>query len=356
MVVSIPAIESSTENEPRYVKSDSFDRFLEVHATRIRYEFHQVHQKIDTGFAALDVKFDQLNNRFTIFEASVDQRFHSIDQRFQSIDQRFQSIDQRFQSIDQRFQSVDQKFQCLELDLRHLKAYFRNSKLTRLHQSIHIIYILDSSLQPIVVPVVPPYFPKNVKAFLGLRDHISSLASLCRSYDCCDWNTWHLFEQDDTVSDTDSSSSRSECPRTLEDAVALYPELALRELGEALGLDLDRLDEKLRQYDEFSIHSRALYQPRKRASHSPSLSENVKRQRPLPLSKQKRPSPPPPKAADPEFIKLLLREKSSSSPQPDSSIHTQLGWAAATPERVEDDDSRASGSCTAPNMKSPQRP
>ncbi|KAL8708016.1 MAG: hypothetical protein Q9225_007665 [Loekoesia sp. 1 TL-2023] len=137
------------------------------------------------------------------------------------------------------------------------------------------------------------------------------------------------------MSDSDDPLSDPGCSRTLEEAVELYSEMALRDLAEVLGLDMDRLDEGLRQYKEFSCrHGRGLQQ-RKRSQPSLVATHDVKRQRPYSPTQERRPSPLRPSTADPELLKLLLRDKSSSSPTSEPSLHTQLGWAANSVELEE---------------------
>lgn len=104
--------------------------------------------------------------------------------------------------------------------------------------------------------------------------------------------------------------------------------MALRDLAEVLGLDVDRLDEGLRQFKEFSrTHRRGSQKQRKRSQTSLVAAQDVKRQRPSSTG-QRPPSPPYPTPADPELLKLLFRNKSSSPSASEPSVHTKLGWAA----------------------------
>ena len=155
------------------------------------------------------------------------------------------------------------------------------------------------------------------------------MISLCRSYDCA-WNSWHNFQSDDAASDPDTPGSNldSASPRTLEEAVEEFPEMALHDLAEVLGLDLDRLDQALRQYEDFA-HKRqhGAQQQRKRSPTSLAVAHNTKRPRPRSLPRQSRPSPPALRYPDSEVIKGLLRYQSSSSPSLEPSEHMKLGWA-----------------------------
>ncbi|KAL8896187.1 MAG: hypothetical protein Q9207_007832 [Kuettlingeria erythrocarpa] len=263
------------------------------------------------------------DRRFTGLENSTDRRFNSLEKK----------VDQLDKNTDRRFNSLEKKVNQLEIGLRNLSARVRNATLTRLHQTIEAIHILDQSQDLDGIPIVPAHFPKNIKAFLHFRkDTASSLTSLCRSYNCCTWESWHRFQSEDSGSSSDEASSDSDRPPTLEDAVKTYPEMALRDLAGELGLDIDRLDEALAQYREFSrIHGRASQKQRKRSPVSLVAAQDVKRQRPS-SSQQRRPSPPALPPADPKLIKFLLRDKSTSPSTSEPSFHTQLGWAANSEE------------------------
>lgn len=327
MAPASTSIISSSSDDSQFLSHGEFDRFYDLQSAGIRHEFRRVSERMDTGFR------------------SVNDRFQTVDERLQTLNDR---IDRLAKNTEHRFERVDRRFDSLTLEMRHMAARFRNSALTRLHQAIHIVHAQD----PEGSPIVPAHFPKNVKAFLKLRDDsktapteqlkqslidaASSLISLCRSYDCCTWGSWHHFQSDSSMSDSDDPSSDSDCPRTLEEAVESYTEMALRDLAEVLGLDIDRLDEGLRQYKEFSRrHGRGLQKQHKRSQTFLVAIHDVKRQRPCPPKQERRPSSPRPRTADPELLKLLLRVKSSSSPKSEPSLHTQLGWAVNSAELEE---------------------
>ncbi|KAL8902642.1 MAG: hypothetical protein Q9207_004511 [Kuettlingeria erythrocarpa] len=281
---------SSADSE--FLTQVEFDRFYDLHSVGIRHEFRRVFEKMD-----------QFEERMDQFE---------------------KKMDHEFELVNRKFDLVDRKFTSLELEVQHLAARLRNSTLTRLHQPVHVIHVLDQSQNLDGIPIVPTHFPRNVKAFLDLRDDISSLTSLCRSYGCHAWESWHHFQSDDSGSGSDEPSTDSDCPRTLEEAVESYTEMALRDLAEVLGLDVDRLDEGLRQFKEYSrIHRRGSQKQRKRSQISLVAAQDVKRQRPS----STRLSPPHPPPADPKLLELIFRDKSSSPRASEPSVHTTLGWA-----------------------------
>ncbi|KAL8978008.1 MAG: hypothetical protein Q9177_006512 [Variospora cf. flavescens] len=277
----MPATTTSTiasSANPKYVTQVEFDRFYDLHTVAIRREFGRGFEKMDQ----LEGKIDQL-------EKNTDHRFERV---YEKIDQLEQNTDHKFELVDRKFERVFEKMDKMSLEMQHMAARLRNSTLTRLHQPIHLIHVLDRSRNLDGIPIVPAHFPRNVKAFLNLRD------------------------------------DNSDCPRTLEEAVESYTEMALRDLAEVLGLDIDRLDEGLRQFKEFSrIHRRGSQKQRKRSQNSLAAAQDVKRQRPS-STQQRRPSSPLPRPGDPEFLELLLREKSSSPGASEPSVHTKLGWAA----------------------------
>ncbi|KAI4285303.1 MAG: hypothetical protein L6R35_004688 [Caloplaca aegaea] len=349
----MPATTTSTTASganPKYVTQVEFDRFYDLHTVAIRREFgrgfekmDQLEKNTDHSFELVYQKMDKMEGKMDQLEKNTDHRFERV---YQKIDQLEKNTDHKFELVDRKFERVYEKMDKMSLEMQHMAARLRNSTLTRLHQPVQVIHVLDQSQNLDGIPIVPAHFPRNVKAFLNLRDDskltpteklrrslidpASSLTSLCRSYGCCAWKSWHRFQSDNSGSDSDSDkpSSDSDCPRTLEEAVESYTEMALRDLAEVLGLDIDRLDEGLRQFKEFSrIHRRGSQKQRKRSQNSLAAAQDVKRQRPS-STRQRRPSSPLPRPGDPEFLEFLLGEKSSSPGASEPSVHTKLGWAA----------------------------
>ncbi|KAI4126911.1 MAG: hypothetical protein LQ338_003488 [Usnochroma carphineum] len=289
MALASTTMISPASDDSQFMTQKKFDHFYDVHSSGIRYEFRRMSQEMEAGFQKVNDKLDRL-------EQSTDRRFEQVDRRFKQVDCRFEQVDRRFEQVDRRFEQVDRKLNSLDMALRDLAARSRNSAarsrnstLSRLHQKIHAIDVLDSS----EIPNIPADFPKDVKTFLQLRDN------------------------------------NSDSPQTLEEAVESNPDLALRDLAEALGLDLDRLEEGLRSYKVFA--SRQGQGPRhqhKRSQRSQTAAHDAKRQRPSFPTGQRRPSPPPPPPRDPELVALAFGEKSPSSSPAGTSVNTHLGWAA----------------------------
>ncbi|KAL9027781.1 MAG: hypothetical protein Q9196_003744 [Gyalolechia fulgens] len=341
-----PVTTSTTSDvDTEFVSHVEFDRFFDLQAVGIRREFRGVHEKIDESQKSNDRRFKGVHEKIDELQKSNDRKFDEVHGK---IDELKKSNDRKFDEVDRRFEQVDRRFTSLTLEVQNMAARLRNSALTRLHQPVHVIRVLDQSQNLDGIPIVPAHFPSNVKAFLALRKNskmpsyrvaetianypASSLTSLCQSYGCLAWESWHRFQSDDSGSGSDGQSPDPDCPGTLEEAVESYTEMALRDLAEVWGLDVDRLDEELRRFKEFSrIHGRGSQKQRKRSPISLGAAQDVKRQRPS-STRQNPPSPLYPTSADPELLKLLLSEKSSSPGMSEPSVHTQLGWAANSEE------------------------
>ncbi|KAL9019897.1 MAG: hypothetical protein Q9185_002839 [Variospora sp. 1 TL-2023] len=287
----MPATTTSTtasSANSKYVTQVEFDRFYDLHTVAIRREFGRGFEKMDQLEKNTDHSFERVYQKIDQLEKNTDHKFVLVDRKFDRV---YEKIDQLEKNTDHRFERVYEKMDKMSLEMQHMAARLRNSTLTRLHQPVQVIHVLDQSQNLDGIPIVPAHFPRNVKAFLNLRD------------------------------------DNSDCPRTLEEAVESYTEMALRDLAEVLGLDIDRLDEGLRQFKEFSrIHRRGSQKQRKRSQNSLAAAQDIKRQRPS-STQQRRPSSPLPRPGDPELLKFLLREKSSSPGASEPSVHTKLGWA-----------------------------
>ena len=94
------------------------------------------------------------------------------------MDRKLDQVDRKFDQVDRKFDQVDRRFNSLELSVGHLAARFRNSTLTRLHQKIHVVHILDHSQSLDGTLIEPPHFPKNVKAFMNLRGKTTPSAAV----------------------------------------------------------------------------------------------------------------------------------------------------------------------------------
>lgn len=98
--------------------------------------------------------------------ARIDEKFEAVDQRFGSLEYK---MDQKFEAVDQRFDAVDQKFDKLEYKISQNEAKARNYRLTRLHQKIQKITVVNTTSAGKETIKEPVYFPTTVKDFWNLR-------------------------------------------------------------------------------------------------------------------------------------------------------------------------------------------
>jgi hypothetical protein len=137
----------------------AFEQFFDVHTKSLQFEFRRIDNKIDDGF-------DRMEKRFQ----DMDEKFKSVDEKFKSVDEKFKSVDERFNSIDERFKSVDQRFDALEYRMIQNEARARNSRLSRLHQKIQRISVLDPTFPATMGRIKEPVnFPMTVRDFWNLR-------------------------------------------------------------------------------------------------------------------------------------------------------------------------------------------
>jgi hypothetical protein len=123
----------------------AFEQFFDVHTKSLQFEFRRIDNKIDDGF-------------------------DRMEKRFQDVDEKFKSVDEKFKSIDERFKSVDQRFDALEYRMIQNEARARNSRLSRLHQKIQRITVLDPTFPATMGRIKEPVnFPMTVRDFWNLR-------------------------------------------------------------------------------------------------------------------------------------------------------------------------------------------
>lgn len=118
----------------------AFEQFFDVHTKSLRGEFRR-----------------------------IDEKFEVVDKRFAAVDQRFDAVDQRFDAVDQRFDAMDQRFDKLEYRISQNEARARNYRLTRLHQKIQKITVVDTTSLKMGTIKEPVNFPTTVKDFWNLR-------------------------------------------------------------------------------------------------------------------------------------------------------------------------------------------
>ncbi|KAL8706233.1 MAG: hypothetical protein Q9225_007976, partial [Loekoesia sp. 1 TL-2023] len=156
MAPASTSVISSSTDDSQFLSHGEFDRFYDLQSVGIRHEFRRVSEKMDAGFQTVHDRLQMVNDRIDRLAKKMDAGFRTVDDR----------TDRLARDTEQRFELVDRRFDSLTLEMRHMAARFRNSTLTRLHQSIHIVHAEN----PEGIPIVPAHFPKNVKAFLKLRD------------------------------------------------------------------------------------------------------------------------------------------------------------------------------------------
>jgi hypothetical protein len=128
-----------------YMTTAAFEQFFDVHTKSLQFEFRRIDNKIDDGF-------------------------ERMDERLKSMDERLKSVDERFKAVDERFKSVDQRFDALEYRMIQNEARARNSRLTRLHQKIQRISVLDPTFPAAMGRIKEPVkFPTTVRDFWNLR-------------------------------------------------------------------------------------------------------------------------------------------------------------------------------------------
>lgn len=132
----------------QYMTQEAFEHFFEAHAKSLRGEFHRIDDMVDEGFQRMDAEFYLIH--------------HKVDEGLQRIDQKSQHMDQIFQRMDQKFDAVDHK-------MSQIEARARNYRLTRLHQKIQVITVLDTTSSLKATLKEPDNFPTTIRDFWNLR-------------------------------------------------------------------------------------------------------------------------------------------------------------------------------------------
>lgn len=128
-----------------------FEHFFDAHTKSLRGEFRRI-----------DEKFDAVGKR-------IDDLSLEMNERFGAVDRRFDAVDQRLDAVDRRFDAVDQRFDTLEYRMSQNEARARNYRLTRLHQRIQRITVVDTTSLGQGTVKEPVNFPATVKDFWNLR-------------------------------------------------------------------------------------------------------------------------------------------------------------------------------------------
>jgi DNA-binding ferritin-like protein len=141
--------------EEDYMTTVVFEQFFDVHTKSLRGEFRRIDDKIDAVGERMDERFEQ-----------VDERFERVGKRFDALEYR---MDERFEQVNERFEQVNERFDALEYKISQNEARARNYRLSRLHQKIQKINVLDSTSSIHGTIKEPVYFPATIKEFWNLR-------------------------------------------------------------------------------------------------------------------------------------------------------------------------------------------
>lgn len=102
----------------------------------------------------------------TAFEHFFDAHTKSLRGEFRRIDEKFDAVERR---IDDLSQNMRERFDTLENKMSQNEARARNYRLTRLHQRIQKITVVDATSPGKETIEEPVYFPSTVKDFWNLR-------------------------------------------------------------------------------------------------------------------------------------------------------------------------------------------
>lgn len=164
-----------------------FEKYNERNEKALRAEFRKVDTefgKVDTEFGKVHTEFGRLHSRIDSEIDSVkimmhdgfskvDRKFAAVDVKFIEVDTRFDEVDARFDKVDARFDKVENRLDKLQHELRMMNARAQNQTLSRLHQSIKVVTVLDESSGKELYPS-KEVFPAQVKDFWNLQKNCMS--------------------------------------------------------------------------------------------------------------------------------------------------------------------------------------
>ena len=317
---------------------DLIDRSLETICETVDQRFDAVDQRFD----AVDQRFDAVDQRFDV----VDQRFDAVDQRFVAVDERFDAVDQRFDAVDQRFVAVDERFDAVDQQLAILKHNYEQDRRRGFN---YLSVTARATIQQLGIYdeaedfLTPKYFPPTVRHFWKLklpekcesyfshlatmliRAIVGTLVYLVKFYGIKGHQYW--VEEDHNAESDESSQHRP----SMENAVRLNPDDALRALAGHLGLNYEQISKNMKKMDNFWHADR-----RPAAKHgrhdSKDSAEPVKRRRPSPghedetgSSQGQDPGPKPSVPLD------VLVHKRTSTPSTRNSEQSRVMWDSTIP-------------------------
>ena len=134
-------------------------------------EYERSLHSIENSFIALteSARHNQNDVRVTRDNLSnVDLQYDKIDVQSDDVDRKFQEHDQRFESIEHKIDVVVRKMKTLGMGLNNLDIRYRNLTVSRLHQKIEPVAMLDEASGELTFPD-SKYFPTRVLDFYNLQ-------------------------------------------------------------------------------------------------------------------------------------------------------------------------------------------
>ncbi|KAL8855364.1 MAG: hypothetical protein Q9178_007996 [Gyalolechia marmorata] len=268
-------------------------RTFESHNVRLEQEFVGQRLFLATQFESVNERFRKLENSTRTQFENVDGRIQKLEEstttQFEKIHKQFGEIHKQFEEVNKRVDNVDER---VTARLRQIENASRNFLRTRGWEQIAPVGILTPSGEL----SIPIGFPRTVREFWDLKEpgNRPRLVRLSRFYGLR-WNTeWSADEEsndgydDNTEDDTaksgnsqDASSTTSDGPMPLEDAVQQHPRIAHRALASSLGLSYDGIEAFMRRAREMREGKIKASAKRKQQEDSSDKSNKRKTRAPL---------------------------------------------------------------------------
>ncbi|KAL8909877.1 MAG: hypothetical protein Q9171_004827 [Xanthocarpia ochracea] len=208
---------------------------FESHEVRLEQEFVGQRLFIAKQFERVNERFENLNGRVRELEESTRTQFENVNGRIEKLEKstttQFEKIHKQFEETNKRVDNVDER---MTARLRQIENASRNFLRTRGWEQIAPV----GNLSPSGQLLIPDDFPRTVRQFWDLKEpgNRPRLVRLNRFYGLR-WNAEWLADvesndgyDDNTEDDTsksgssqDASSTTSDAPMPLEDAVQQNP-------------------------------------------------------------------------------------------------------------------------------------
>jgi len=234
---------------------------VETLVSEIKDNLQEVDDRIDGVEVNLLEKIDEveknMDGRYTDLKSdinSLDQKFHSLDQRFDATDRRFDELekntDRRFDDVDRRFDEVETKLgnriNSVDGKLENFMALQQNGLAERLVAPVTLpgVEYLDSTG---CIRYRYPLGPRRPVSYYwrmhNPKNH-DKLEYLHEFYQLS-YKDWAIDEDRDDDDDDDLDPPVH--PSSLKEAIAMYPDRAVRALFAHLGLVYSRIEEHARK-------------------------------------------------------------------------------------------------------------